>query len=260
MATGSKFGWGVVAALAVAGGGWFGLENMRAAQLRAEVGLRREAAGDLAKLRAENRRLASEALAPEKLEALRADRAAVRRLRTEVDALKARPAPGRNAVAAPAPARAAKVPVLIPAAKWTNAGHSTPAAAFETALWAAAGGDVDALGRTLSLEGVARQKADALFVSLSPDARNRFSTTDRLIAFMTAKDIPLGQMAVLTQVPQGDEQMALKALVEGPEGGRRTAGFTLRRYPEGWKVVVPESAIEKYSAQLREQLRTVGAK
>ena len=253
-------GWLLVAGLATGGVGAIAWQNMRLAQLRGEAAIQREEGRDLAKLRAENQRLAAEAISPAALEALRGDRAALTRLRAELETLRARSMSSPARPDLTAPSASASTPKVIPAAEWKNAGRSTPAASFETVMWAAAGGDVDALSQTLAWDGGAKTKADALFASLSSVARSNFASAERLVAFLTAKEVPLGKMAVWGQTPQAGDEVSLRVRIESADGGARFPVFSLRRYADGWKLLVPESAIDKYTAQLHEQPRVVGAK
>jgi len=80
----------VVALLAVAGVAAAALLSQRqeAALLRAELELARLEAADQARLAAENDRLRAQQVSPAALERLRADHAAVVRLRAELEALR----------------------------------------------------------------------------------------------------------------------------------------------------------------------------
>ena len=76
----------VVAAMVLLGEQWW-----QGVQLRAERNLLRSGSAEQARLRAENLRLRARQLSPAELDALRADHAALERLRAELEALK--PAP-----------------------------------------------------------------------------------------------------------------------------------------------------------------------
>jgi len=75
-------------ALAVVAGAALWLQRQAAAGLRAEITLLRAEDRDLARLRGENARLAAGQISADKLEQLRADHAAVQRMRHELEALK----------------------------------------------------------------------------------------------------------------------------------------------------------------------------
>jgi hypothetical protein len=256
MRAGSTFGWCVLTGLVLVGGGWLALDRMRLAQMREEIAALRDNERDLARLRAENKRLAAESISPAALEALRADRAAVIRLRAELEALKARPVV-RASAPVPMPD---SMPKTLSATESRNMGRATAAASFETVVWAAGNQDVETLNQSIALEGAAQKKADELFARLPAEDRKELGTADRLVAYLTARDVLSAKMSVLAQMPLGEDGMVMKVLVEGSDGSKRMPTFSLRRYPDGWKLMVPESAIDKYAAFANEQMAKAGSK
>ncbi len=98
-----------------------------------------------------------------------------------------------------------------PATRWRNRGQATPQAALETALWAAAGGDVASLRQTLFFGEETRTKAEALLAQLSSAARERYATSEDLVAEFTVKSIPLG-WAQLVWFNQNGEDTATAGL------------------------------------------------
>ena len=84
--------WSTVAllALAVVAGAGFALQRQSAAALQQEITLLREENHRLARLRAENQRLQADQVPVMEVERLRADHAALLRLRAEIEEMKAR--------------------------------------------------------------------------------------------------------------------------------------------------------------------------
>src|SRR5260221_11537878 len=78
----------VLIALALVAGAVLLLQRQSAAQLREEIALLREEHRGIARLRAENQRLLAAQLPEAELERLRSDRAAVVRLRGEIEKVK----------------------------------------------------------------------------------------------------------------------------------------------------------------------------
>ena len=236
--------------MVVAGGlGW---QWRAGAALRAEVERLRGEREAWGHVRAENRRLAGAQASAKELEALRGDHAAVGRLRGEIEGLRKRAEESaRVAAERAAPRERVITEVPLAASAWKNSGNATPAATFETVLWAAAGGDVDKLASLLRFDPEVRAEAEALFASLSTAKRAEYGTAERLIAAFTARDVPLGTAKLFDSRMEyhGDRQMA--AQLKDPEGKSRVAMFGLR--PEGgtWGLVVPASAVEKYAAMLK---------
>ena len=240
---------GAVVVVVACGLGW----QRRAAEvMRAEVERLRGEREAWTHVQAENRRLAEVQVSETELKALRGDHAAVERLRGEIEGLRKRAEESARAVAkSAAPRERVITEVPLAAGAWKNSGNATPVAAFETVLWAAAGGDVDKLASLLRFDEGVRSQAEALFSGLSAATRAEYGTAERLIAALTARDVPLGTAKLFDTKADygGDRRMA--AQLKDPEGKSRVALFSLR--PEGgtWGLVVPASAVEKYTAMLK---------
>lgn len=243
----------LLGALAVTVATLLGWQRHAAEKLRATLAWEQSQATERARLQTEHQRLvANQATAAEIADAL-AERALVAQLREQLTAMQRR---GRSATAAkPAPATVS--PVTTPSltghvlayALWQNAGQETPAAAFESILWASSVGDIDALVGLLAFEPEARSLAETLFAHLPETVRKEFVSPERLIAFLTAKDVPLGSATILNQYPTPTETR-VSAQIFDAEGKQKIALFSLR--PEGpdWRLIVPGNAVKRYSAWL----------
>jgi hypothetical protein len=205
-------------------------------------------------LLAKNRALQAGAISAEELDRLRAEHDAIARLRGEVAAVKNRPPPplGKGQEdGAKTKAEATLTTDLIAASEWKNAGRATPVAATETFLWAAAGGDIDILAAMLNLPPATRSKADAILAQLAPELREQYGTPERLIALLTARDVPLGKAGILNEPSETAEGVSAVVLkVQTPEGLSRTFPLVMRRGNDGWQVYVPSQVVENYGAKL----------
>lgn len=257
----------VIVAVAIAAGvGGLAWQRRIAAELRGEIAARTTETAGLARVRREHMRLAAEQVSRDELEKLRADHAAIDRLRTEIETLKVKK-PEAVATAMPmaetateqdaAPPKAESL--MTPASAWKNAGRATPQAALETALWAATGGDVEALALMLAMDVGARAKAQAIMAQLPPAAQAEYSTPERLVALLSAKDVPTGGMRILQQKKNGTDDVSLTVLLES-DGKRKGVNLALHRSEDGWRLVVPESAMDKYAAALSGTAKAEGAK
>ena len=255
----------VVAAAAV----WLSGKNA-SVRLRAQLETLRTEQAQLERLRAEQARLKS--LQPSTAEQEYLGRAATEhaQLRRE---LASREADAQRAQNEP-----------LPLAEWTSAhiwkhrGQATPRATVETALWAAAGGDVDTLQRMLAIEPAARAKAEALLERLPAASRAAFPSAEKLIASLTAKRVPLGeaQLVWLNQPEEneaaacvflhhpdpapgslapnrpagtkGDPRLEAPTLTE--KGKTGMAFLAMRRVNDQWRLVVPPSAIDSMAREL----------
>lgn len=173
-------------------------------------------------------------------------------LRSEFEALKNRveaQARSRQLVSREAH-RLSHMQGAVAAEWWSDAGQDTPAATLESALWAAAGGDLTRLARTLTIEPGYRDKATALLSLLPEEFHGRFATAEDLVAFLMIKDVPLGSAEILQQLETVAGTRLSVRLVDA-EGRRKTAVLTLKQSGPTWRLVVPADAIERYASYLQ---------
>lgn len=275
----SRVGVAVLGAMALAVVALLVWQQRGVAALRQEVGVERERAVASALEAAELAGLAARQPSPGELARLRADREALRKLRAEIESLKvaAKSSAGRPAPTAAPVARAAEggaEPTFAPgrmakAEEWTNAGHATPAAAFETLLWAAAGGDLEVLARSLAIAAGDRAQVEAVWREVSAATRAEFGTPERLFAALTAKDVPIGSAQVFHQAvlkpgewgaPAGTERAVVAARITDAEKKGKTIAFQLERADDGWRVLLPGAAIRQYRDALRGAAPASGGK
>lgn len=245
-----------------AGLGW---QRWSGALLREEAEALRAQNAELTRLRAEHQRLVAQQVPPEQVAALREDRAALVRLDREVEALRVQAE--KKPTAPPAPAVSKLTPLAppaitdgpLPASEWKNAGQATPVATLETALWAAGGGNMEALAQTILLEGAARTKAEALFATLPPADQAKYGSPAQLVALLTAKDVPLGTAKINELKPRNDEEKAAwrgdaKVTATLTDANGRSPKFiwlTARNDGGTWRLVVPEKTVDKYVELLK---------
>ena len=253
----------IIALVAVAAAvlGW---QRQTAKDLRSEIARQRAQGKERARLSAEHQRLVAAQTTAEELERLLADRTAVAQLRKEIEAMQrrveavARAAPVRSAaVAEPAQAAPSIKEASIAFHLWRNAGQATSDAAFETALWAAAGGEIEALADVLALDSDARGAAVAMFARLPDAMRKELATPERLIALLTAKDVPLGSAQIVGQFPTPVDTKVAAQLIDA-EGKWKPALFSMRVDGEKWRLVVPVTVVERYAAWLHAPVAAAG--
>ena len=243
--------WLVPAGVAIVVGLTLAWQHLAMRPLRAEREVLRDRQTEIRGLRAERERLVAQQVAPAELERLRADRVAIERLRREMAGLETRAEQrGRAVVAAPterfAPGQA------MPASAWRNAGAASPAAALETVLWAAAGGEVDAFAQRIQFDPAAKAAATALLESLPPAERARHASPAHLLAFLSVKDIPVGTATVLQSWPTSSAKQQAVSFSLGAENEKaRTVTLVFQREGEEWKLRATEAAVAKYAAALR---------
>ncbi|ACB73370.1 hypothetical protein [Opitutus terrae] len=240
--------WTVLAVVTLGFAGVLAVQAQRSRQLHAEIALLREEAASLRTLSAENQRLrAVQPTATEWAEWRTQDAERVR-CESEIAQLRARLAAKRATSHAGAPAFQPSPPMQ--ASAWNNAGRGSPEAVLETALWAAAGGEVETLADTLLLDAEARTRAETLLASLPPAVRATYRTPERLVALLTAREVPLGSMQFIARMERGADVL-LRVRLQQPDGSAITKSLVARGGPGDWRLVVPAGAISHFEAVLR---------
>ena len=236
---------------------WHGHSD--ASALRADLARARQLKTERERQTAELAAQAAGQPSADELARLRSDREATRRLRTEIEALKAasaKPQPSPRPISTEKRGTFADAQ-LAKAADWKNVGRTTPVAAFETALWAAASGEVDTLALGLVVEPSAQSELAGLWAELPEAARGQYGSPERLIAALTLKDIPLGSAQVFNAEvlkpgshPFEGEIARVAAALVTVENKRTTHVLHLGRSGEEWKLIVPRAAVKKYRERL----------
>lgn len=239
---------GVTAVLA----GALGWQHAEGARLRGAVERAEARVRERDDLQAENRRLAAAQPSDAEMESLVSRLTQAEQLRGQLAALRAREDATLKASAsmrsdAGAPPQPSLAAGSVGAAQWQNVGQGSADAAFETALWAAASGDLDTLTGTLALDAAAHQEAAALFARLPASVQTEMATPERMVAVLTAMDVPLGRAAILRQQQTPGGKSIVAQLID-PEGRVKTAAFSLRADGDRWQLQVPASVLRKYAA------------
>jgi hypothetical protein len=140
---------------------------------------------------------------------------------------------------------------LIPAHALRNAGRATPEAAAETLLWAAFGGDVETLAEGLILPAAARAKADAWFASLPESTRAQYGSPEKVIALLIARGADtLGAMQIIGQREVAPDEVGVRMRFADTQGNTKEDNFLLHRAVDGWRLMLPEAAVERFARQV----------
>lgn len=245
---GTRGGWLVVMLAGVLVLGGLGWQWLAGIDFRVQVSVARAAEAERLRVVRENTRLQEAMPSAAELELLRSDHDALEDLRQELRAVQTAVKQRK-----PTPPSGGPIPrteaLALPAEEWRNAGGGTPRAAFETALWAAAGGDVELLRKMLYFDPAAASAAKALFARLPKSARAQYGNPESLIAWLTAADITFGSMWVREENSRSDAAK-LRVLLQWTHRSRMPV-FTLQRSADGWRLAVPARAIQAYAVALR---------
>jgi hypothetical protein len=246
---------GLLAFLGVVIGGVLAWQYRAAAALRDEFNRRQYAGAEETRVKNEHARLLAQQVSPEELTRRREEREAWVALAGEIGALRSRLEAQTTGSAVPAtPSQPRSMKELPRSAKeWRNAGQETPAAAFETVLWAAAGGEVEKLAAGLELDEATRLAAATIFNRLPAALQREVGTPEQLVALLTARDVPLGSAWILGEFNDQPKETKVATQLADAEGTKRDLLFTLREHEGRWRLVVPPQVMAKYTAFLRGQ-------
>ena len=265
MPTGRWVGWGAIATLAVAMAFALVRQHDEHTALRAEIARGQARVQELKHLQAEHMRLLAAQPTDAQLEAAAANLELADELRAQLARLQRRGETLAAEVAAEAEFSSKKksapislVGVLVAANLWQNAGRTTPANTLQTALWAAAHGDLEALAACLMFDPETRLRAGAAFARLAPALQQELGTPERMIALLSAAEVPLGRAAILKEYP-GNVVTKLAVQVIDDHTGARTAVLALEPVGNEWRIKVPPSAVKRYSALLGISPASIGA-
>lgn len=226
-----------------------GWQHRVAAELRGRLERQRAEARELTRLQAENQKLSAAQLTEEELADLIARQVAMEQLQSQLTAMQRRENEIARAVG-PGPTAPPLKGNSVGFKLWRNAGQATPDAAFETVLWAAAAGDLDALAGLLAFDDETKKQASTAFDRLPAALQSELGTPEKLIALLTAMDVPLGRASILGEASTPAGTKVASQLIDA-EGKSRTAVFTLQSVDERWRLKVPASVVAKYDGWLR---------
>jgi hypothetical protein len=235
----------VVVAIAI-----FAVQRQQIRSWRDEIARRHEARRQLAEAEVENARLRTLQPSAQELATLGKFQGELPRLRDDVMKLNAKlAAPDQPNVGIVDPPKVKE----LPASDWKDRGRSTPQAAIETALWAAATGDIDVLADSVVLEAGARPKAEQLLASLPEVSRSVYRTPERLIALLAAKDLPAGAVSarISGAVDAGVDRGTFKLRLQDASGASQATRLQLRRSENGWRVAVSARAVDRFAQALK---------
>lgn len=246
--------WFFVIFAVLAGGAVVGLvrQHDRAGQLRQEIARRQVEFRERTWLETENRRLAATQPTEQQMDDLATKLVLAEQLRSQLALMRRRE---ESALAARRAAEAGSgIPSLVgnavAADQWRNAGRATPAAALQTTLWAAAHGDIEALADILAFDADTRRQATDTFDRLPAVLQNELGTPERMIALLTASDVPLGRASILAQYPGAADTTRLSVQLTDAGGQATTTMFSLQADADQWRLKVPPSVVKKYATWL----------
>jgi hypothetical protein len=200
------------------------------------------------------------AISASELQRLREDRLALERLQKEIEDLKQSVARQSSA-----PPRTNDFAQRVPASAWQHEGRTSPQKAVITILWAGKNRNLDVMSSALAFaSNAARARAEEVLATLPVGTREFLGTPERLIAHLISQSLDFDaiqfpgnpvalQDSATARNQAGDvETVVLPAVSHRANEGPSRMSLTLQQSLEGWKLVLPEDAVEAYATRLRE--------
>ncbi len=247
------FGFGALGLAVVVGG--FGLQHQSMLQLRRHVALLRTEVSRLEQQQLERPLpVVVESAAPTgdhtvsaEVEGLRAE---LRALRAQTNEL-ARLSPTGSKVMEKRASTAIASP-LVPVSAWKDAGRATPEATVETVLFAAMGGDLETLAKAVIFNDAIKSQVATWFAGLPEATKQEYGTPEKVIALMMAKDAgSLAGMQLLGKKEDGANDVTVRVRIGDDQGKTKDDKFEMRRARDGWRLLVPDKAVEKYARHVK---------
>jgi hypothetical protein len=252
----SALSWTLPMALAVALVAIIGSRYLAMSGLQSELARERTIARELPKLRAERERLLTSEKSAGAVPAV-TNPVVVDALRGEIARLQQslRDAPALEVSRPETPETLLASGRWSAASEWRDAGDSTPQAVIETALWAGAGGDFDRLATLIAfMDTGTRRAASQLLAELPAAERERFSSPEQLLAFLTVKNMPtrsvqVRQFTTHDNTPWPAAHMVLWARSSDADIGNVT--LWVGKVDGRWKLLANQAVIAKYAAAVK---------
>lgn len=143
-----------------------------------------------------------------------------------------------------------------PVERWKNLGLATPSDTVQSVIWAATGGEVDALAAMLAFDPESRTAADAFYASIPASSRNLFPSADALMATAVSSRLPANLKKaelVDTANETADLVRATFKLERQSKSNEepRVVTFRFQRFGEDWKLLVPKSVVREFQASMQ---------
>jgi hypothetical protein len=218
---------------------------------------------------ATNRRLAAETVRRQEVAANRAAdvaaaqsqvRAEIEQARKAVADLEATPRP---VTIAPAPASARreapftanrdpeKGPVRLE--HFRNVGRATPAAAFQTLIWALSTDEGAAQAALFALSPTGRDKLQAIVARMTPDQQARFNPPEKVLGLLASLDFLDEEGYEIGPAGEPDVSGQVKLVVRRARSGRTNLldkRLPFQRGADGWQLAIPDKMIDEIPASL----------
>jgi RNA polymerase sigma factor (sigma-70 family) len=131
---------------------------------------------------------------------------------------------------------------LVAASSWTNAGTASPEAAWQTFRWAVSNTNIDGLAQTMAWGPDVETKAQAVFDSASPSARQQFGSVNGALYALMSSTMGAVSYGVVSQDLAGDDGTLI--VQEQNMGGQVQQNLIqMHLFSDGWRAVIPSQMV-----------------
>lgn len=231
----------------------FGWQRENTRRLARELSVRREAVRESQRLRHENARLRDLLAAADPGRATAQIKTEIAQLQQEIATLELKRPPASSKPRAQprppsgeSPRKNGAENDAVPIAAHQNLGQATPAAAFQTFVWALAHDDLAALVPLLHLSPVGREQLRKIWSELPAESRARFQQPEQIVMMLLALDVLDEEaFAIVGEKlgPAGERLLRVSRFKHGVMQGEKR--IPMRQGPGGWQLAIPDKMIEE---------------
>lgn len=136
---------------------------------------------------------------------------------------------------------------LVRVANFTDQGRASPAAAFQTVVWAAMKGETERLAAMCYLRADTRREAESLIARL-PEATRAQWTPEKLGALWATS--AMTETPALRILSENQTSVDDAVITLGTPKENQTENLKLRLTREGWAVIMPSDMIKKLEKKM----------
>lgn len=136
-----------------------------------------------------------------------------------------------------------------------NVGQATPAAAFQTVIWALAGDEGDALASLLGLSPAGREKLQAIVTRMPLEKQARFRPAEKVIGMLLALDFLKEDGFQIGAASEPDAAGQVKLSVLRARNGRSNLlekKLPFQHGPAGWQLPITDAMIDSIPASIEQ--------
>jgi len=135
---------------------------------------------------------------------------------------------------------------LVPVGQLHNVGRATPAAAFQTVIWAAMSGADDELAASMAVSPAARRKWDESMLSEMANLPAAASSPEKYAGLFFSKELlqKIVSVEFVGATNSDDQHVILNVRATNFAEQTRVERFPMELRPTGWLIMVPDDMLD----------------